>query len=84
MQPMEVAGACLLSPQKAQELYEGINETVGHKMLGVWCAETRFCVRVYVVDAVVQQWWITGPVGIEEARAELMGNVVHEPSEMAH
>lgn len=63
----------LLSSDKAREMREGIGRASGQKIVGTWCAETGFCIRVLVVSGVATQWWIQGPMGRDEAREALTG-----------
>lgn len=70
----QFAGLRLISGYKAQELCESIaSKTEGSHVVGVWCAMTGFAIRAVVVAGVPVQWFIRGPMTLEDARAELMG-----------
>lgn len=68
----QFAGLNLLSGYKAKELCEAIaNKTEGVHVVGVWCAMTGYAIRAVVADGVPVQWFIRGPMELEDARAEL-------------
>ncbi|GAB3733955.1 hypothetical protein GCM10028862_16720 [Luteimonas pelagia] len=73
MRVTNIAPMGLLSADKAAELRDGMGRVSGQKILGTWCAETGWCVRVLVVSGVPTQWWMQGPMSREEAREALTG-----------
>lgn len=74
MQIEQFAMMNLLSADKARELVTAINEAdTGQRMLGSYDTSTGFCVRVYLAEGMPIQWFIRGPLTLEQAREELMG-----------
>lgn len=63
---------CLLGEQKSVELRDAIREVEDQRLIGVWCAQTGMAVRAVVVAGVAVQWFIRGPLTLEQAREELM------------
>lgn len=78
MLPSQFAGLNLISGHKAKELCESIaTKTDGSHVVGVWCAMTGFAIRAVVVEGVPVQWFIRGPIDLETAREELMGEAAN-------
>lgn len=69
----QFSGLNLVSAYKARELCEAIaSKGDGTHVVGVWCAMTGFAVRAVVSNGLVAQWFIRGPMELEDARAELL------------